>query len=161
MDIGDWTALIMGIAGLLVAVISAPASAARRRPVLITSGVLVLVALGLGLAGLPWPSGGRPEPGSETRTAAPTTPSTTTPQHEPIIVPSTAVTDDHSEWAGTVQLTSYGLDLDTLPAESADGSGNDLMLMTTIGTASQMMLTYRKQSDPRLTWGVSELASGV
>jgi hypothetical protein len=49
MTPGDWAAVAVGIAALVVALAALPANNPHRRAVLAVSGVLVLIAVGIGL----------------------------------------------------------------------------------------------------------------
>jgi hypothetical protein len=143
VDFAGWTATVLGIAAILPAVVSIPKDAAHRRPALIASGVLVLLALGIGAVSLwaPRPASS-PEPIAPTNVPAVPDSSPTAPTRADVAtMPSTATADDDPQWAGAVRLTSSGLDLDRVP-EGADSNGNDLSLKFEIGGPLRMMAPY-------------------
>ena len=84
MTAGEWAAIIVAIAALLVAAVGVPASTPHRSGVFALSGLLVLVALGVGAASLfgrtsPPPDSPSPLPPSDipSSSASPTSPPST------------------------------------------------------------------------------------
>jgi hypothetical protein len=144
VSLGELTALIASLAGLLLAALAVPANRIRR-PALVGTAGLVVVLLGIATVSLWRPAAA--EPSGVPWTAAPVP--APSPSH-PVEPVAPAVPDTNPTWAGTVRLTSPGIDLDALPDAGSDasGSGNDVLVLDQVGGPATLMVAYRSARWP-------------
>ncbi|MEJ2853243.1 MULTISPECIES: hypothetical protein [unclassified Saccharothrix] len=151
MTPGDWAAVIVAIAALLVATLAVPARAPRRKAVFAMSGVLVLIALAIGAVTLVRSVAGGTETDATSGTSgtSPTSRPGTTTSSRPVqttgrLPGATTITIDKAayvdrpldEVAG--QLLEYGMQVETRTQQGGAPRDTTRCLVTDLEPVGQV-----------------------